>query len=95
MNNRFAFLNPISEPDTVLRNRRKAPEPREAARTGVRDIPARPTAAGNLAIQQLFRTDAVQAKLAISQPGDMYDEAADYVADQASACRNRIFTGRG
>jgi hypothetical protein len=37
---------------------------------------------GNLAVQQLFRSGAVQAKLAISQPGDLYEKVADRVADQ-------------
>jgi hypothetical protein len=38
--------------------------------------------AGNLAVQQLFRTGGIQAKLAISQPGDPDEEEADHVADQ-------------
>lgn len=82
MNNRFALLSPLSEQDTGLRNRRKAHESREAAHTGARDIPETPQAAGNLAVQQLFRSGAVQAKLAISQPGDPEEQEADRVADQ-------------
>jgi hypothetical protein len=41
-----------------------------------------PQIAGNLAVQQLFRAGAIQAKLAISQPGDADEEEADRVADQ-------------
>ncbi|MCK9621372.1 MAG: DUF4157 domain-containing protein [Methylobacter sp.] len=82
MNNYFAFLQPFSEQDTGLRNRRKAPEPSETAHTGARDIPEIPQTAGNLAVQQLFRSSTVQAKLAISQPGDPEEQEADQVADQ-------------
>ncbi len=83
MNSRFTLLSPLSEQDTWLRNRRKAADQREAAHTGVRDIPETPQTAGNLAVQQLFRSGAIQAKLAISHPVDMYEEEADRVADQA------------
>lgn len=41
-----------------------------------------PQAAGNLAVQRLFRAGAIQAKLAISQPGDPDEEEADRVAEQ-------------
>ena len=82
MNNRFAFLRPISEQETGLRNRHKAPEPRESVHTGERNIPAMLQAGGNLAVQQLFSSSAVQAKLAISQPVDVHEEKADRVADQ-------------
>ena len=75
-------FSPLYEQDTGLRNRRKAPEPREAACAGVCDIPETPQALGNQAVQQLFRSGAVQAKLAISQPGDVYEEEAHRVADQ-------------
>ena len=37
--------------------------------------------AGNLAAQRLFRSGALRAKLAISQPGDPYEQEADRVAD--------------
>jgi hypothetical protein len=40
------------------------------------------SAAGNLAVQRLFQTGAIQAKLAISQPGDPYEQEADRVAEQ-------------
>lgn len=41
-----------------------------------------PQMAGNLAVQQLFRAGAIQAKLAISQPNDPDEQEADRVADQ-------------
>ncbi len=37
---------------------------------------------GNLAIQNMFRARAIQAKLTIGQPGDMYEQEADDVADR-------------
>ncbi len=39
-------------------------------------------AAGNLAVQQLFRAGAIKAKLTISQPDDQYEQEADRVAEQ-------------
>jgi Domain of unknown function (DUF4157) len=39
-------------------------------------------AAGNLAVQRLFRSGAVQAKLMIGQPGDVYEREADEVAER-------------
>jgi hypothetical protein len=36
---------------------------------------------GNLAVRRLLKSGALQAKLAVSQPGDMYEQAADGVAD--------------
>jgi len=41
-----------------------------------------PQMAGNLAVQRLFRAGAVQAKLAISQPGDADEQEADRIAEQ-------------
>jgi hypothetical protein len=40
-----------------------------------------PQMAGNMAVQQLFRAGAIQAKLSISQPGDTDEQEADRVAD--------------
>jgi hypothetical protein len=37
---------------------------------------------GNGAVQRLLRTGAIQAKLAISEPGDQYEQEADRVAEQ-------------
>ena len=37
---------------------------------------------GNLAVQKMFRAGAIQAKLAISQPGDPDEQQADRVAEQ-------------
>src|SRR5262245_6757812 len=37
---------------------------------------------GNQAMQHLLRSGAIQPKLAISQPGDIYEQEADRVADE-------------
>jgi len=37
---------------------------------------------GNRAVQRLLRTGAIQAKLAISEPGDQYEQEADQTADR-------------
>jgi outer membrane protein OmpA-like peptidoglycan-associated protein len=42
-------------------------------------------AAGNLAVQQSFRSGAVQAKLAISQPNDSEEQEADRAAERVVA----------
>jgi hypothetical protein len=38
--------------------------------------------AGNLAVQRLFQSGAIQAKLTLSQPGDPYEREAENVAEQ-------------
>ena len=42
-------------------------------------------AVGNQAVLQLFRSRAIQAKLAIDQPGDAYEQEADRIADEVLA----------
>ncbi len=37
--------------------------------------------AGNQAVSRLMKTGALQAKLRIGQPGDMYEQETDRVAD--------------
>lgn len=37
---------------------------------------------GNRAVQRLFKSGAIQAKLKIGQPGDIYEREADQVAEQ-------------
>jgi outer membrane protein OmpA-like peptidoglycan-associated protein len=71
----------------------KAPEPSSpthvfarqftaATSAGGFEVGSRPQVAGNLAVQRLFRTRAIQAKLTISQPGDPDEQEADLVADR-------------
>ncbi len=37
---------------------------------------------GNQAVQGLFESGVIQAKLRVGQPGDQYEQEADRVADQ-------------
>lgn len=37
---------------------------------------------GNQAVQRLFKSGIIQAKLRIGQPGDVYEQEADRVAEQ-------------
>ena len=37
---------------------------------------------GNQAVQRLFESGVIQPKLKIGQPGDVYEQEADRVADQ-------------
>ena len=49
---------------------------------------------GNQAVQRLLRSRTIQAKLSISQPGDIYEQEADRVADQMlAAAANRAVSG--
>ena len=38
--------------------------------------------AGNQAVQRLIKSGALQAKLSIGQPGDVYEQEVDRVADE-------------
>jgi hypothetical protein len=46
---------------------------------------------GNHAVQHLLRSRAMQAKLAISQPGDLYEQEADRVAERVMRMPDRGF----
>jgi hypothetical protein len=37
---------------------------------------------GNQAVERLFKSGLLQAKLKISQPGDIYEQEADRIAEQ-------------
>src|SRR4029450_7533064 len=49
--------------------------------------PTIPQAAGNLAVQQLFRAGAIQAQLTVSQPNDPDEQEADRIADQVVSAK--------
>ncbi len=44
-------------------------------------IPFLQRTAGNQAVSRLIKSEALQAKLRIGQPGDVYEQEADRVAD--------------
>ena len=50
--------------------------------------------AGNLAIQRLFNSGLLQAKLSISQPNDPYEQEADQVADEVMRMPDGSFSGQ-
>ncbi len=71
-----------NKPDPEPTHRRTTTEHRSAQRAGTQaDVHY---AAGNLAIQRLFQSNA-QAKFSISQPGDVHEREADRMADQVVA----------
>lgn len=47
------------------------------------DAPFVPQMAGNLAMQRMLQSGAIQARLSVSQPDDPYEQEADRVAQQA------------
>ncbi len=55
---------------------------RAASSTSLHPIAHLQQTIGNHGVQRLLRSRAIQAKLAISQPGDIYEQEADRVADQ-------------
>lgn len=40
------------------------------------------SAAGNLAVQRMLRSEVIQTKLAVGPPGDVYEQEADRAAEQ-------------
>lgn len=75
-----------------------APEQSSAARARARQLDTdatqptfngapSPQAAGNLAVQRLFRAGAIQAKLRISQSGDADEQEADRIAERVVAAK--------
>jgi hypothetical protein len=72
-------------------DRTAGPKPAHDSETGIGWIgnqtvrhreDARPEAAGNLALQHLFRSRGIRPKLVVSQPNDEDEREADAVADQ-------------
>lgn len=71
--------SPANEPPTRSRSH-SAKE--HLISPGFSDFAPFQQAAGNLAVQNLLRSGAIQAKLSISQPGDPDEEEADRVAER-------------
>src|SRR3954470_6542687 len=69
-------------PESPSPSRASARQPDVGLSAAGCDATSIPQMAGNLAVQQLFRAGAIQAKLEISQPGDPDEEEADRVADR-------------
>src|SRR4051812_47118778 len=59
------------------------PDRSVARPVGLRDsLVSTEQASGNQAMQRLLRTGAIQAKLTVGKPGDIYEQEADRVAEQ-------------
>lgn len=78
----------------VQSHRADTPEA-NALHTPPSDEPGWAQAAGNLAIQQLFRAGAIQAKLTISQANDPDEEEADRIADRVMRMEEPYPIGTG
>jgi hypothetical protein len=49
---------------------------------------------GNRAVERLFRSGALQAKLKIGQPNDIYEQEADRVADMVMRMPGRVVSSQ-
>ena len=75
MDGSFQRLENVSD----LHNRVHYRKPSQKDHKSLFDVPSQP--AGNLATQRLLRSGLMRPKLAVSQPGDSYEQEADRVAD--------------
>jgi hypothetical protein len=57
-------------------------EPSQSINSSVDSILFLQRTIGNEAVQRLYNSGAIQAKLRIGQPNDIYEQEADRVADQ-------------
>ena len=70
------------DPESSSPSRAFAQQPDVGLSAAGFDATSIPQIAGNLAVQQLFRSGHIQAKLEVSQPSDPDEQEADHVADQ-------------
>lgn len=82
MSDKTKTLEPSRKPEPQQDCGRAAVHGAQAAVQYSGSLAAFQSAAGNMAIQRLFKSGAVQAKLRIGSPGDAYEREADRVADQ-------------
>ena len=73
--------------ESPTRSRAKSAHTSESS-SNLFDFAAAQRSAGNLAIQHLFRSTAIQTKLAISRPDDPSEQEADRVAEQVMRMRD-------
>ncbi len=64
-----------------LSSRSQRTERSEAPRSPMDQVLFLQRTIGNQAVQRLFKSGALQAKLKIGQPNDIYEQEADRVAD--------------
>ena len=73
-------IEKVQKTPTAIASTRTRHSGADASPFGFSGAPV-PQMAGNLAVQQLFRAGAIQAKLSVSQPHDPDEQEADRVAD--------------
>lgn len=75
---------PVQEKEHLTNTRplRRSASSRASDLNTLPEYRTEPEAAGNLAVQRLFRAGAIQAKLDISQAGDADEQEADRIADE-------------
>jgi hypothetical protein len=96
--NRAAKRSGAKEEEAVLRGRR--PEPLEPLNSPFENLFFLQRAIGNQAVQRLFRSGALQAKMKIGQPNDIFEREADRIADLVtqrpeSTVQPRTIEGKG
>ncbi len=77
--NRAAKRSGAKEEEAVFRRRR--PEPLQLLNSPFENLLFLQRAIGNQAVQRLFRSGALQAKMKIGQPDDILEREADRIAD--------------
>ncbi len=82
MHSRMAPLENTAEPDVRFRHKQAAYERHNAATSKIHELSPAQETAGNLAMQRLFHSGALQPKLTVSQPGDVDEQEADRIADE-------------
>ena len=76
MNTRIASLEKTAEPDLRFRHKPAAYQRGESVAPSVHEVTATPQVAGNLVVQRLLHSGAIQLKLTVSHPNDAYEQEA-------------------
>src|SRR3990172_12115266 len=93
MNERISLADKKSEQksqNSVPQIRRKVESPRSMSSPVDRILYLQRTI-GNQAVQRLIKSGALQAKLRIGQPGDIYEQEADRAAEQVMRAQELRF----
>jgi hypothetical protein len=83
------------DPDTPTHTRVSGHQPAPCALLDRRGLSGIQQAAGNLAVQRLFHSGMIQAKLTLSQPEDVYEQEADRVAERITRMSHLHLSERG
>lgn len=93
---RMKSTEPRREETMARATARSQPQPAaHSAETGGSSLLALQRAYGNRFVQRMLRSGLVQAKLAVSEPGDVYEQEADRVADQVMRMPDSAVTAIG